>query len=149
MELLTTNRITENQRKRIFALSRQAGLNSQKLHSYLPDWCGGNSLSSEHGISAAQADKVILALNKIIKKTVYVKGSPTERQIRAIKTLQYILNWGDVALERFIFRTVKKSSMNSISFRDASAIISGLNRVKISFLQKKSVKSQNQNSQFA
>lgn len=149
MELLKPNILTDSQRKRIFIMTRQAGLTSEELHSLLPEWCGGNSLSSNSGISVSQANKVISALNKIIAKKHSIKGMPTEKQIKAIKTLQSLLHWGDVALERFIYRTTKKASLNSITFKDASAVISGLNRVKISFLQKKSVKSQNQNSQFA
>ncbi len=149
MELVKPNTLSNSQRKRIYMMSRQAGLSSDELHSFLPEWCGGASLSSENGISVVQANKVIIALNKMISNKSSEKGNPTERQMNAIKTLQSVLKWSNVSLERFIYRTVKKASLASITFHDASALISGLNRVKESFLQKKSVKSQNQNSQFA
>lgn len=145
MELLTTNKITDIQRKRIFALSRQAALSSQELHSYLPDWCGGSSLSSEHGISSAQANQVIDALTSIIEKKGLNKNKPSSKQLRAIKTMKSILGWDTFRLERFIYHTCGKASLESVTIKEASAVILGLNKV-LSFLKKKSVKNQNQTS---
>jgi len=139
------NRITDPQRKRIFLLSKQAGISNADLHSYLSQWCGGDSLSSDHGITVVQANKVIEALTEIANKKGLVKNKPSPKQIKAIKAIQSALQWDKFRLERFIYHTCSKESLEALTIKEASAVIVGLNKVS-AFLKEKSVKFQNQSS---
>lgn len=90
--------IQNEQRKRIFALSREANISNDILHQYMISWAGVSSLR-EDKCTFHQANKIIEALSKCVKKRKSSgnakAGGATEKQINAIKTIQRILGWND------------------------------------------------------
>ena len=128
---LKQNSINHEQRKKIFALSRQAHLNNEELHYYMNEWANVSSLS-EGSCSNSQAHKIIENLQSIvnIRKTPpipFTGGGVTVKQINALNILQKILKWYDVKrINGFIGHTVGKTCIEDLTVKEASQVITGL-----------------------
>lgn len=131
-----TSDIAHEQRKKIFALSRDAHLSGDELHHYMNEWAGVTSLSAGN-CSFAEANKIIDSLKSIAKKRksftsssgAGAKGGATEKQVNAIKTIQRILGWNDGRLNGFIDHTVEKRIIEDLTVPEASKVIIGLRRM--------------------
>lgn len=128
--------ITHDQRKKIFTLSRQAHLNNEELHFYMKEWADVSSLA-DGCCNNSQAHKIINSLEGVLNirkvKVEGAKGTITEKQVNAIKTIQRILKWHDGRINGFIAHTVGNGTIDSLSVTDASKVITGLRN----FLDKK------------
>lgn len=135
MNAVKTN-ITHDQRKKIFSLSRLAHLSNEELHFYMKEWAEVSSLA-DGCCNNSQAHKIINSLESVLNirkvKTEGAKGTLTEKQVNAIKTIQRILKWHDGRINGFIEHTVGKENIESLSVSDASKVITGLRN----FLNKK------------
>lgn len=121
--------ITHDQRKKIFTLSRQAHLSNEELHYYMKEWAEVSSLA-EGCCNNSQAHKIINSLESVLNirkiKVDGTKGTITEKQVNAIKTIQRLLKWHDGRINGFIAHTVGNDSIESLSVTDASKVITGL-----------------------
>lgn len=124
--------IQHEQRKRIFALSREANISNDILHQYIISWAGVSSLR-EDKCTFHQANKIIEALSKCIKKRKSSgnakAGGATEKQINAIKTIQRLLGWNDGRISGFIGHTVFKRAVEDLTVPEASKVIIGLRKM--------------------
>lgn len=124
--------IQHEQRKLIFALSREANMSNEILHQYMISWADVNSLR-EDKCTFHQANKIIEALRKCIKKRKSFgnakAGGATEKQINAIKTIQRILGWNDGRINGFIEHTVYKRAVEDLTVPEASKVIIGLRKM--------------------
>lgn len=124
--------IQHEQRKRIFALSREANISNDILHQYMISWAGVSSLR-EDKCTFHQANKIIEALSKCVKKRKSSgsakAGGATEKQINAIKTIQRILGWNDGRINGFIEHTAYKRGMEYLTVPEASKVIIGLRKM--------------------
>jgi len=116
----------------IFALSKQAHMNNEELHHYIKEWADVSSLAGD-SCSSSQANKIIANIESIInirKASVSNrKGTITEKQINAIKTLQRILKWHDGRINGFISHTTGDSCIEGLKVKDASKVIIGLRKM--------------------
>ena len=118
MELLKEG-IKDWQRKRIFGLIIKAiGWDKDKLYTFLPVWCGGESISS---ISSGQANMVIAALEQLQRK-----HNCSEAQFNLIMRLKKNLKKDDNWLSNFCRHTTGNSDIYEISIKQASSLINGL-----------------------
>lgn len=116
----------------IFALCKLAHINNEELHHYMTEWTGVTSLSGD-SCSSSQAINIIANIESIInirKASVSNrKGTITEKQINAIKTLQRILKWHDGRINGFISHTTGDSCIEDLKVKDASKVIVGLRKM--------------------
>ena len=131
----TIPEISHEQRKKIFALSRQAGMSSEDLHSHMEEWTGVNSLSKGF-CNIQQANKIIFALQKIVNAPTqsYIptrkrKGTLTDKQFNAIRAIKRSLGWNDARVSGFAKHTVDNSDIEDLSVKEASKLITGLKRM--------------------
>lgn len=127
MQLIKTY-INHEQRKKIFALARQAGINNDALHQHVKEWTGESSLGSS--MPAKAAHTVIECLHKIlgIKPVKQNKfASMSEAQRKHIDFLCSKLHWNDKRLNGFIRHTLRSNvEFKDLKIRDASVVITGL-----------------------
>ena len=136
--------ISHEQRKKIYAMSRQANIDNNELHEYINEWTGVHSLSSNL-CSGSQANKIISSLESIINKSkmtfipaapvspkATVRGGATPKQLNAIKAIQRSLQWNDARLKGFIEHTASKNDLFALSLSEASKVIIGLKKMTTS-----------------
>lgn len=135
------NTITHEQRKKIFALSRQANMNNDELHFYIHEWANVSSLSGVN-CSVSQAAKIITSLETVIVKrserhpVASRTGTITEKQFEAINTLKKILKWTDERVSGFAYHTVEKREIGDLNVIEASKVITGLRNYLIYKIKK-------------
>lgn len=124
---MTNISITHDQRKKIFALSRQANINNDELHHYIHEWANVSSLSGVN-CSKLQAAKIINSLETVVEKRSERQhtGTITEKQLNAIGTLKRILKWNDARISGFAYHTVEKREIGGLTVEEASRVITGL-----------------------
>lgn len=130
------NKISHEQRKKIFALSHQAGISNDDLHENMLEWAGAESLSGDL-CTGIQAAKIISALQKIVSRPVtsYTPqsssrtGSLTDKQLNAINAIKRALGWNDARVSGFSKHTVDKYEISDLSVREAFKLITGLRRM--------------------
>jgi len=148
--------ISHDQRKKIYALVKSAGLSNEQLHEYIVDWAGTNSLSSTK-CSLDQADKIIKALQKITGDNIHTfrpsresgnqqGDEATYEQLTCIAELQKSLGWNDARISGFIRHTAKVNTIGELTVALATKVITGLKKMEYTKNQKSNNKYENQNS---
>lgn len=153
MNLLKSN-ISNDQRRKIYALAKDAKLSNEKLHEFMPDWSGAVSLAFNK-CTSAQANKIIEALQKITDKKPLSfgegcpkggvghaagrPGSATEKQLNAINKIAECLGWNHARLNGFITHTIGREIIShfeggkgddNLTAREATAVITGLKQME-------------------
>lgn len=126
---LLNPQITNDQRKKIFAIAKQVGLSNPELHDCIFTWVGVRSLGNT--CSGKNAHKIIECLNKIIvSKTNYGKSGnqASDRQLEEINRLRDSLGWNDARIAGFAKHTLKKNLFDDLTVSEASKLITGLRK---------------------
>ncbi len=125
--------ISHDQRKKIYALAKSAGLSNEQLHEYILDWAGTNSLSSS--CESFQADKIIQALEKIVSpylipfRPAKQGDEASYQQLTRLAELQKELGWSDARITGFIKHTAKVNTIGELSVAGATKVITGLKKM--------------------
>ena len=87
--------MTEKQRKLLFVLAKQKGMDSELLHSYVEAQTGKQSITE---VTTQEAKILIDGLQQ---KKQTAKGRITEKQLNYVKGLTQCLGWEEKALNQF------------------------------------------------
>jgi hypothetical protein len=133
--------------KRIFLLSKEAGLSTDQLHDFLFEWTGLDSLRK---LNFNNYTVVIKNLTKIVKSTATAPatatttapatatatatgtGKLTPSQWGAIRARQKDLSWSNEQLNKVIERTTGRKNLNdSLSVDDGTKILIAIKKISI------------------
>ena len=84
--------MTEKQRKLLFVLAKQNGMDMELLHSYVETQTGKQS------ITEVTKQEAVLLINGLQEKKQTTKGRITEKQLNYIKGLTENLGWTEKTL---------------------------------------------------
>ena len=116
-------KITEKQRKLLFVLAKQRGIDSELLHNYIEAQTGKQSITE---LTKEEAKRL---LNGLQEKKQTGKGRITEKQLNYVKGLIQILGWEEKALNQFIEKQYGISNVNWLSSKEAAKLIEGLKSI--------------------
>lgn len=140
---LVKTQISHDQRKKIYALAGELYISNEDLHEYMITWSNTASLSRDN-CTMQQADKIINALLKMKDASVVGKscllpaiptgsiGKPgfiTENQFNAINKIAGYKKWDMQHLNNFIKHTTGKLTLDGLTMKEASAVITGLKKI--------------------
>lgn len=139
--------------RKIYALLKDTGHDNDWLHEFLPEWFAGKKSLKE--LERGELDKLIKILEKMSSIRTLAKGMMmniatggvpqrpfiqektfpgmrTNKQAQKIWQLKRAHNMTDESLNKFIERTTSdKSSVDGLTVREASAVITGLSKLVI------------------
>lgn len=115
--------MTEKQRKLLFVLAKQRGMDNELLHSYVETQTGKQSITE---VTTQEAKTLIDGLQK---KKQTVKGYITEKQLKYVKGLCQCLSWEEKALRQFIEKQYGISNVNWLTSKQAAKLIEGLKSI--------------------
>ncbi len=115
--------MTEKQRKLLFVLAKQRGMDNELLHSYVETQTGKQSITE---VTTQEAKTLIDGLQK---KKQTVKGYITEKQLKYVKGLCQCLSWEEKALRQFIEKQYGISNVNWLTSKQAAKLIEGLKNI--------------------
>ncbi len=115
--------MTEKQRKLLFVLAKQRGMDNELLHSYVEAKTGKQSITE---VTTKEANTLIDGLQE---KRQTAKGRITEKQLKYIKGLIQCLGWEEKALRQFIEKQYHISNVNWLTSKQAAKLIEGLKSI--------------------
>ena len=115
--------MTEKQRKLLFVLAKQRGMDNELLHSYVETQTGKQSITE---VTTQEAKTLIDGLQE---KKQTVKGYITEKQLKYVKGLCQCLSWEEKALRQFIEKQYGISDVNWLTSKQAAKLIEGLKSI--------------------
>ena len=115
--------MTEKQRKLLFVLAKQKGMDSELLHSYVEAQTGKQSITE---VTTQEAKILIDGLQE---KKQTAKGRITEKQLKYIKGLIQNLEWEEKTLNQFIEKQYAISNVNWLTSKQAAKLIEGLKSI--------------------
>ncbi len=115
--------MTEKQRKLLFVLAKQKGMDTEVLHSYVEAQTGKQSITEV----TTQEAKILL--DGLQEKKQTAKGRITEKQLKYIKGLCQCLGWEEKALRKFIEKQYSISNINWLTSKQAAKVIEGLKSI--------------------
>ena len=115
--------MTEKQRKLLFVLAKQRGMDNELLHSYIETQTGKQSITE---VTTQEAKTLIDGLQE---KKQTVKGYITEKQLKYIKGLCQCLGWEEKTLNQFIEKQYAISNVNWLTSKQATKLIEGLKSI--------------------
>ena len=115
--------MTEKQRKLLFVLAKQRGMDNELLHSYVETQTGKQSITE---VTTQEAKTLIDGLQE---KKQTVKGYITEKQLKYVKGLCQCLSWEEKALRQFIEKQYGISNVNWLTSKQAAKLIEGLKNI--------------------
>lgn len=115
--------MTEKQRKLLFVLAKQKGMDSELLHSYVEAQTGKQSITE---VTTQEAKILIDGLQE---KKQTAKGRITEKQLNYVKGLTQCLGWEEKTLNQFIERQYAISNVNWLTSKQAAKLIEGLKSI--------------------
>lgn len=119
-----SNRMTEKQRKLLFLLAKQKGMDNEILHSYVEAKTGKQSITEV----TTQEAKVLL--DGLQEKKQTAKGHITEKQLHYMKGLAKNLGWNEKTLNQFIEKQYGISNVHWLSSKQAAKVIEGLKSIQ-------------------
>ena len=115
--------MTEKQRKLLFVLAKQRGMDNELLHSYVETQTGKQSITE---VTTQEAKTLIDGFQE---KKQTVKGYITEKQLKYVKGLCQCLSWEEKALRQFIEKQYGISNVNWLTSKQAAKLIEGLKSI--------------------
>lgn len=115
--------MTEKQRRLLFLLAKQRGMDNELLHSYVETQTGKQSITE---VTTQEAKTLIDGLQE---KKQTVKGYITEKQLKYVKGLCQCLSWEEKALRQFIEKQYGISNVNWLTSKQAAKLIEGLKNI--------------------
>ena len=115
--------MTEKQRKLLFVLAKQRGMDNELLHSYVETQTGKQSITE---VTTQEAKVLIDGLQE---KKQTAKGYITEKQLKYVKGLCQCLSWEEKALRQFIEKQYGISNVNWLTSKQAAKLIEGLKSI--------------------
>ena len=115
--------MTEKQRKLLFVLAKQRGMDNELLHSYVETQTGKQSITE---VTTQEAKVLIDGLQE---KKQTAKGYITEKQLKYVKGLCQCLSWEEKALRQFIEKQYGISNVNWLTSKQAAKLIEGLKNI--------------------
>ena len=115
--------MTEKQRKLLFVLAKQRGMDNELLHSYVETQTGKQSITE---VTTQEAKTLIDGLQE---KKQTAKGYITEKQLKYVKGLCQCLGWEEKALRQFIEKQYGISNVNWLTSKQAAKLIEGLKSI--------------------
>lgn len=115
--------MTEKQRKLLFLLAKQRGMDNELLHSYVETQTGKQSITE---VTTQEAKVLIDGLQE---KKQTTKGQITEKQLKYIRGLTQCLGWEEKALRQFIEKQYGISDVNWLTSKQAAKLIEGLKSI--------------------
>ncbi len=115
--------MTEKQRKLLFVLAKQRGMDNELLHSYVETQTGKQSIAEV----TTQEAKILI--DNLQEKKQTAKGYITEKQLKYVKGLCQCLSWEEKALRQFIEKQYGISNVNWLTSKQAAKLIEGLKNI--------------------
>ena len=115
--------MTEKQRKLLFVLAKQRGMDNELLHSYVETQTGKQSIAEV----TTQEAKILI--DNLQEKKQTAKGYITEKQLKYVKGLCQCLSWEEKALRQFIEKQYGISNVNWLTSKQAAKLIEGLKSI--------------------
>ena len=115
--------MTEKQRKLLFVLAKQRGMDNELLHNYIETQTGKQSITE---VTTQEAKILIDGLQE---KKQTAKGYITEKQLKYVKGLCQCLSWEEKALRQFIEKQYGISNVNWLTSKQAAKLIEGLKNI--------------------
>lgn len=116
--------MTEKQRKLLFVLAKQQGMDTELLHSYVETQTGKQSITE---VTTQEAKALLDGLQE---KKLTVKGQITEKQFNYIKGLAGNLGWNEKTLNQFIEKQYGISNVHWLNSKQAAKVIEGLKSIQ-------------------
>lgn len=115
--------MTEKQRRLLFLLAKQRGMDNELLHSYVETQTGKQSITE---VTTQEAKTLI---DNLQEKKQTAKGYITEKQLKYVKGLCQCLSWEEKALRQFIEKQYGISNVNWLTSKQAAKLIEGLKNI--------------------
>ena len=115
--------MTEKQRKLLFVLAKQRGMDNELLHSYVETQTGKQSITE---VTTQEAKTLI---DNLQEKKQTAKGYITEKQLKYVKGLCQCLSREEKALRQFIEKQYGISNVNWLTSKQAAKLIEGLKSI--------------------
>ena len=115
--------MTEKQRRLLFLLAKQRGMDNELLHSYVETQTGKQSITE---VTTQEAKVLIDGLQE---KKQTAKGYITEKQLKYVKGLCQCLSWEEKALRQFIEKQYGIFNVNWLTSKQAAKLIEGLKSI--------------------
>jgi len=115
--------MTEKQRKLLFVLAKQRGMDNELLHSYVETQTGKQSITE---VTTQEAKTLI---DNLQEKKQTAKGYITEKQLKYVKGLCQCLSWEEKGLNQFIEKQYGISNVNWLTSKQAAKLIEGLKSI--------------------
>lgn len=115
--------MTEKQRRLLFLLAKQRGMDNELLHSYVETQTGKQSITE---VTTQEAKTLI---DNLQEKKQTAKGYITEKQLKYVKGLCQCLSWEEKALRQFIEKQYGISNVNWLTSKQAAKLIEGLKSI--------------------
>ena len=115
--------MTEKQRKLLFVLAKQKGMDNELLHNYVEAQTGKQSITEV----TTQEAKILL--DSLQEKKQTAKGRITAKQLKYIKGLCQCLGWEEKGLNQFIEKQYGISNINWLTSKQAAKVIESLKSI--------------------
>ena len=115
--------MTEKQRKLLFVLAKQKGMDSELLHSYV------EAQTAKQSITEVTTQEAKILIDGLQQKKQTAKGRITEKQLKYIKGLIQNLEWQEKTLNQFIEKQYAISNVNWLTSKQAAKLIEGLKSI--------------------
>ena len=112
--------MTEKQRKLLFVLAKQRGMDNELLHSYVETQTGKQKYYRSNNTRSKNIDRWIAGKETNSKRIYYGK------QLKYVKGLCQCLSWEEKALRQFIEKQYGISNVNWLTSKQAAKLIEGL-----------------------
>ena len=115
--------MTEKQRKLLFVLARQRGMDAEVLHSYIETQTGKKSITE---VTKEEASRLIEGLEE---KQKTPKGKVSQKQLKYMKGLAEKLGWEGRTLNRFIEKQYGISNSHWLTSKQGAKVNEGLKKI--------------------
>lgn len=115
--------MTEKQRKLLFVLAKQRGMDTEVLHSYIETQTGKKSITE---VTKEEAGRLLDGLQE---RKQSPEGYVTVKQLQYMKGLAKKLGWAEKTLNQFIEKQYGISNRNWLTSKQGAKVIEGMKRI--------------------
>ncbi len=115
--------MTEKQRKLLFVLAKQRGMDTEVLHSYIETQTGKKSITE---VTKEEAGRLLDGLQERKQRP---EGYVTVKQLQYMKGLAKKLGWAEKTLNQFIEKQYGISNRNWLTSKQGAKVIEGMKRI--------------------
>jgi len=120
------SKLTDKQRRKMFALAKSMGWNIDALRDVVWAMTGERHISA---LTTAGGDVVLEELERLAREVRSFRPQPSPNQVAKIYKLGYLLRWKSITIRRFNRRTTGKWDIHDNTPGEASKLIMAMEGV--------------------